>query len=331
MNNKRIYNMDMKEGQDPEVFIMKLEYNQYWMEELGSKITDKQLKIHILNNLPMEYDVSVNLLTRKITTISWIYDMNMTDSKVERMVVVMTIILIVIQMKNTFYLWVESLKENAIIVDNMGIESELVGSKIPARNQMEVAVKEVVNSKILLPDEGAIIKEVVEDKEEAVEDDSAEPATIVRKWANKSKTVTRRKETKVVRQQQLQQVTIIIIIVVIGIIIPAIIITSSNTEMAEMMCITMDLGFFDDDELPSDEFEDLLEPEYKLLTQDEASDHKEEETEEESSDIGGEFDRDDQETYVQGVFMKEELDEYREYLKIPKAIRKEENEKTYNK
>jgi gag-polypeptide of LTR copia-type len=40
------------------------------MEELGSKITDKQLKIHILNNLPIEYDVSVNLLTRRITTIT---------------------------------------------------------------------------------------------------------------------------------------------------------------------------------------------------------------------------------------------------------------------
>jgi gag-polypeptide of LTR copia-type len=61
--------MDMKEGQDPEVFITKLEYNRYWMEELGLKISDKQLKIHILHNLPMEYDVLVNLLTRRITTI----------------------------------------------------------------------------------------------------------------------------------------------------------------------------------------------------------------------------------------------------------------------
>jgi gag-polypeptide of LTR copia-type len=66
---KEFYAMDMKEGQDPEVFITKLKYNKYWMEELGSKITDKQLKIHILKNLLMEYDVSVNLLTRRITTI----------------------------------------------------------------------------------------------------------------------------------------------------------------------------------------------------------------------------------------------------------------------
>jgi hypothetical protein len=36
----------------------------------------------------------------------------------------------------------------------------------------------------------------------------------------------------------------------------------------------------------------------------------------------GEFDPDDPETYVQGV------DEYIEYLNIPKEIRKERNEKT---
>jgi gag-polypeptide of LTR copia-type len=41
---KEFHAMDMKEGQDLEVFITKLEYNRYWMEELGSKITDKQLK-----------------------------------------------------------------------------------------------------------------------------------------------------------------------------------------------------------------------------------------------------------------------------------------------
>jgi hypothetical protein len=52
--------------------------------------------------------------------------------------------------------------------------------------------------------------------------------------------------------------------------------------MAEMMCIEMDPGVFDKDELPSDESEYLLELEYMLLTQDEASDDKEEEEEEET-------------------------------------------------
>jgi hypothetical protein len=42
---------------------------------------------------------------------------------------------------------------------------------------MVVAVVEVVNSKILLPDEGAIIKQVMADKEDMVLGNSAEPAT----------------------------------------------------------------------------------------------------------------------------------------------------------
>jgi hypothetical protein len=61
---KGILCMDMKEGQDPELFITILEYNWYRMEERGLKITNTQLKIHILNNLLVEYDVAVNLLTR---------------------------------------------------------------------------------------------------------------------------------------------------------------------------------------------------------------------------------------------------------------------------
>jgi hypothetical protein len=53
--------MDMKEGQDPEIFITKLEYNRYRMEELGSNITNDQFKMHIINNLPSEYDVAVTI------------------------------------------------------------------------------------------------------------------------------------------------------------------------------------------------------------------------------------------------------------------------------
>jgi hypothetical protein len=251
----------------------------------------------------------------------------MKDSKGERMVVVVVIIIIiiiVIQMKNMPYLRAKNLKESAIIAVNMDIESELVGSKIPARNQMVVAVVEVVNSKILLPDEGAMIKEVTADKEDVVVEDSAEHATIVRKLTIALKTVKRKREMKVARQQQLQQ-------------------ASqhnnnnnnsgngnnksdsnynsySNKDMTEMMCITMDPGVFGDDELLIDEFEDLSEPEYKLLTQDEASDDKEEEkSEEESSE---ESEGVDPEIY-KGVFTKEEIEDYKEHLKIRKRIRKE--------
>jgi hypothetical protein len=81
-----------------------------------------------------------------------------------------------------------------------------------------------------------------------------------------------------------------------------------NTEMAEMMCIAVDLEDFKEDDLPSNEFEDLLELEYKLLTQDEASDDKKDEkSEEESSEESEELDPD----YYEGtgVFTKKELDE----------------------
>jgi gag-polypeptide of LTR copia-type len=223
--------MDMKEGQDPEVFITKLEYNRYRMEELGSKISDKQLKIRILNNLPMEYDVSVDLLTRRIITITleeFRADLqyeyiglksrkngngNSNNNKI-----------IIVQMKNMPYLRAENSKESVIIVVNLAIKLELVGSKIQARNQMVVAVVEVVSSKILLLDEGAIIKEVAVDKEDEVAEDSAEPVIIVRKLINKFKTATKRKEMKVERGQQWLQVNKII--TVMGIITPTIIITA---------------------------------------------------------------------------------------------------------
>jgi hypothetical protein len=37
------------------------------MEELGSNITDTYFKMHITNNLSTEYDVAVNLLTRRVS------------------------------------------------------------------------------------------------------------------------------------------------------------------------------------------------------------------------------------------------------------------------
>jgi gag-polypeptide of LTR copia-type len=67
---KELYKMDIKEGQDPKIFITKLEYNWSRKEKLGSKITDIQFKMRIFNNLPAEYDVAVNLLTRKILVVT---------------------------------------------------------------------------------------------------------------------------------------------------------------------------------------------------------------------------------------------------------------------
>jgi hypothetical protein len=89
-----------------------------------------------------------------------------------------------------------------------------------------VVVAEVVNSKTMLLDEGAIIKEVEAGKEDEMVEDSVEPATIVRK------TATRKREMKVVRQQHLRQanITRTIIIVVMGILIPTMITTATQIQ-----------------------------------------------------------------------------------------------------
>jgi hypothetical protein len=158
--------------------------------------------------------------------------MNMTNSRVERMVMVIVVLIItmIVQMKYMPYLRAENLKESVIIVVHLAIMMELFASKIQARNQMVVAVVEVVSSKILLPDEGAIIKEVAEDKEDELAEDSAEPVIIVRKLVTKLKTDTKSKERKVERRQQWLQVNkiITVIVMVLGIIAPTIIITATQ-------------------------------------------------------------------------------------------------------
>jgi gag-polypeptide of LTR copia-type len=220
------YAMDMKGGQDPEIFITKLEYHQYRMEELGSNITDDQFKMHIINNLPSEYDVAVNLLTRKITTVTieelradlrYEYD----RIKTRKMLGITIKVTTKIPQKNMRYLQVGSLKGSVIIVDRLDTEQMHVGSKIQVRNQMEVAVEAVANSSKMTPVEAGIIKVVVEAKMDGVAGDLVVPVTIVRRSAIVSKIVIRRKEMKVAKQQQQLLVTITtnIIVEITGIII----------------------------------------------------------------------------------------------------------------
>jgi hypothetical protein len=86
--------------------------------------------------------------------------------------------------------------------------------------------------------------------------------------------------------------------------------------MAEMMCVAMDPEEFKDNELPSDEFEDLSEPEYKLLTQDEASDDKEDEKDSSEEDVELTLER-----ALSMGFTKQDWEEQMEYYK--KVPRKE--------
>jgi gag-polypeptide of LTR copia-type len=56
----------MLSGQDPNVFVVKLEYQRLLMEQLGSTMTDDQFMMHIMNSLPEEYSVLVSFLGRWI-------------------------------------------------------------------------------------------------------------------------------------------------------------------------------------------------------------------------------------------------------------------------
>jgi gag-polypeptide of LTR copia-type len=56
----------MKKGEDPEVWITQLEDISVRLEEMGLEISEKQIMIHVLNNLPSDYDLQVALLERRI-------------------------------------------------------------------------------------------------------------------------------------------------------------------------------------------------------------------------------------------------------------------------
>jgi hypothetical protein len=64
--HREFYAMVMNAGQDPDVFLVKLEYQQMLMEQLESKMTGNQFLMHVVNVLPTEYSVLVTLLGRQI-------------------------------------------------------------------------------------------------------------------------------------------------------------------------------------------------------------------------------------------------------------------------
>jgi gag-polypeptide of LTR copia-type len=53
-------------GEDPEVWITQLEDVSVRLEEVGLEISKKKFIIHVLNNLPPDYDLQVALLERRI-------------------------------------------------------------------------------------------------------------------------------------------------------------------------------------------------------------------------------------------------------------------------
>jgi gag-polypeptide of LTR copia-type len=64
--DKQFRDSSLKKGEDPEVWITQLEDISARLEEMGLEILEKQFMIHVLNNLPPDYDLQVALLERRI-------------------------------------------------------------------------------------------------------------------------------------------------------------------------------------------------------------------------------------------------------------------------
>ena len=63
---KTFYSAKMKEKTDPDLFITHLEDLRDQMEEMGSVMTDKQFVVHVLNNLPKDFEQQVVILEKKM-------------------------------------------------------------------------------------------------------------------------------------------------------------------------------------------------------------------------------------------------------------------------
>jgi gag-polypeptide of LTR copia-type len=64
--NCDFYAMAMNSGNDPDIYLVKMEYQWMLMEQLESKVTDDQFLLHVINVLPSESSILVTLLGRQI-------------------------------------------------------------------------------------------------------------------------------------------------------------------------------------------------------------------------------------------------------------------------
>jgi hypothetical protein len=56
----------LSNGQDPDLYITKLEERRDEMDTMGSEMSDQQFIVHILNNLTNEYENVVMLLEKHL-------------------------------------------------------------------------------------------------------------------------------------------------------------------------------------------------------------------------------------------------------------------------
>jgi hypothetical protein len=59
--------MTLKKGQDPDILITELEDYRMRLDELGSRISDNQFILHILNNMTEDYDLQLAMIEKRVT------------------------------------------------------------------------------------------------------------------------------------------------------------------------------------------------------------------------------------------------------------------------
>jgi hypothetical protein len=56
----------LKKGQDPDIWITELEDYRMKLDELGSRISENQFILHILNNMTANYDLQLAMMEKRI-------------------------------------------------------------------------------------------------------------------------------------------------------------------------------------------------------------------------------------------------------------------------
>jgi hypothetical protein len=64
---KEFRQCSLKKGQDPDIWITELEDYGMRLEEFGSRISDSQFILHILNNMTEDYDLQLAMMEKKFT------------------------------------------------------------------------------------------------------------------------------------------------------------------------------------------------------------------------------------------------------------------------
>jgi hypothetical protein len=64
---KQFRQCSLKKGQDTDIWITELDDYRMRLEELGSRISDNQFILHILNNMTDDYDLQLAMMEKRVT------------------------------------------------------------------------------------------------------------------------------------------------------------------------------------------------------------------------------------------------------------------------